>query len=177
MKQSDFEQIYKRYVATAYFEALNQTRLPDVAEDIAQETMTRLFATIDDKREEDLKGWVKVVARNLSFDYFRNRSHFTDGELKETALCSEVIPEPEDLEGLDKEECCQKFLNRVLDELYESHPEWYYLILMVEIRHRPQEEVAKNIGISTNNLRVRLHRAKKWLRRKYGDEARELGIF
>ena len=62
----------------------------------------------------------------------------------------------------------------VFAELHEKNPEWYEIILGMDIAGCPAAKMARKLGITENNLRVKRHRAKIWLRKEFGIEIQEL---
>lgn len=62
---------------------------------------------------------------------------------------------------------------RILTELYERRKEWYDVVIDVCILEMSYEEAAKHLGITMEMLRARLFRARKYIRKKYGEEYRE----
>ncbi len=46
------------------------------ADDIAQETMVKLYLNIDALDEDRVEGWVRVAAKNLGIDYQRKSTTF-----------------------------------------------------------------------------------------------------
>ena len=66
MDKNNFSEIYKKYVMTAYSAAnAGGTKNEADADDIAQETMVKLYLNIDALDEDRVEGWVRVAAKNL----------------------------------------------------------------------------------------------------------------
>lgn len=56
---------------TAYSAAMQVVHNEADADDIAQETMVKLYLNIDALDEDRVEGWVRVAAKNLGIDYQR----------------------------------------------------------------------------------------------------------
>ena len=63
---------------------------------------------------------------------------------------------------------------RILEELYDKKKEWYYVIMDICILQMSYEEAAKHLNIEVQVLRARLYRARRYIRKKYGEEYQEL---
>ena len=60
------------------------------ADDIAQETMVKLYLNIDALDEDRVEGWVRVAAKNLGIDYQRKAQRFDWNELDEDLRAEEM---------------------------------------------------------------------------------------
>lgn len=83
MDKNNFSEIYKKYVMTAYSAAMQVVHNEADADDIAQETMVKLYLNIDALDEDRVEGWVRVAAKNLGIDYQRKAQRFDWNELDE----------------------------------------------------------------------------------------------
>lgn len=83
MDKNNFSEIYKKYVMTAYSAAMQVVHNEADADDIAQETMVKLYLNIDALDEDRVEGWVRVAAKNLGIDYQRKTQRFDWNELDE----------------------------------------------------------------------------------------------
>ena len=85
MDKNNFSEIYKKYVMTAYSAAMqvvhNEADADADADDIAQETMVKLYLNIDALDEDRVEGWVRVATKNLGIDYQRKAQRFDWNEL------------------------------------------------------------------------------------------------
>ena len=61
---------------TAYSAAMQVVHNEADADDIAQETMVKLYLNIDALDEDRVEGWVRVAAKNLGIDYQRKTQRF-----------------------------------------------------------------------------------------------------
>ena len=63
---------------------------------------------------------------------------------------------------------------RIMDSLMEKNPRWHEGILLVYYMEMPQAKAAELMGIRVETLHSMLHRAKKWINKKYGAEYDEM---
>ena len=90
MDKNNFSEIYKKYVMTAYSAAMQVVHNEADADDIAQETMVKLYLNIDALDEDRVEGWVRVAAKNLGIDYQRKAQRFDWNELDEDLRAEEM---------------------------------------------------------------------------------------
>ena len=114
MDKNNFSEIYKKYVMTAYSAAMQVVHNEADADDIAQETMVKLYLNIDALDEDRVEGWVRVAAKNLGIDYQRKTQRFDWNELDEDLRAEEM-----ELPTLAEEEKQERnhFFQEVMDAL------------------------------------------------------------
>jgi len=129
----------------------------DEAEDILQDfylKAIRSARTIKDPGA--LKGWLAQVLRRTLVDYYRRSS------VRKAALQRLEVSEGSAMridDDADRAVC--NCLYRILPAM---PTEYSQLIWQVDLLGQPRSRVAKRLGISPNNLGVRLHRARRALR-------------
>ena len=84
-----FYPLYLEYVDNVYYYVLSRIRSHQDAEDITAEVFTRAINHLNRYREEgNFLAWLLTIARNLTFDHYRNRdNHWL--ELSELPLPNE----------------------------------------------------------------------------------------
>jgi RNA polymerase sigma factor (sigma-70 family) len=135
---------------------------PELAEDILQDSLLRAIRAAPELRDEErLIPWFYRVLQNAIVDAYRRR-----GVERERVVASEVpdiAAEPED----DSELCrCFESLIPGLKSEYGD------LIEAVELGGESPDAAAGRLGITSNNLKVRRHRARQALRRKLEETCR-----
>lgn len=129
---------------------------PELAEDILQDALLRAFrAAPDIEDEERLAAWFYRVLRNAIVDAYRRQ----DVQARQTQRLGEDYDLP-DLSEADERTLCECF-RELLPAL---RPEYAAVLSAVDLNGRPPEEVAAELGLTTNNLNVRRHRARRALR-------------
>lgn len=128
---------------------------PVLAEDILQESLLKAVQAAPDLRDEDkLVPWFYRVLNNAVIDYYRKKG--TEGKyMDQYALEADTRIEPE-----DKDMICACF-HEVIPTL---KPEYAELIEKMELRDGDSEDVAEELGITRNNLKIRRYRARQQLR-------------
>lgn len=174
---------YKKLVMQAAYLIVNDLQL---AEDIMQETFMALHNDMKEKgyeREEDysnIKAWLFTTAKHKALNYCKKEGRIIAADMVEG---SDVIDEPasESLEAeyFDKieEESRAKFHERIFAALMKKNPRWHDAIVQVCYMEVPVEEAARSLGMSENAFYVMMHRARKWLHKKFDVEYEELERF
>src|SRR5690242_2236161 len=135
---------------------------PELAEDILQDSLLRAIRGAPELRDETrLLSWFYRVLQNAIVDAYRRRgveqAHIVVAE------APEIPAEPE-----DDAELCACF-ERLVPTLKDEYAD---LIQAVELGNEPPEQAARRLGITSNNLKVRRHRARQALRRKLQETCR-----
>jgi RNA polymerase sigma-70 factor (ECF subfamily) len=134
-----------------------RTRSIEDAEDVLQDFYLKAIRSVRTIKEpRALKGWLAQVLRRTLADYYRRAS-----VRKAALLRLEVTEGPAMLIDDEAERAVCDCLYRILPAM---PAEYSQLIWQIDLLGQPRSRVAKSLGISTNNLGVRLHRARRVLR-------------
>ncbi|MDP2328261.1 MAG: sigma-70 family RNA polymerase sigma factor [Dehalococcoidia bacterium] len=129
---------------------------PDLAEDILQGAILRALRSapeIDD--EERLAAWFYRVLRNAIIDAYRRRGV---SARRVGSLAPDFdLADPSETDERTLCECFRALLPTI-------RPEYAAVLAAVDLDDVPLTVAAERLGISTNNLNVRRHRARKALR-------------
>jgi RNA polymerase sigma-70 factor (ECF subfamily) len=132
----------------------------DVAEDILQEAFVRGLDHANSLRSaESATAWFYRVLRNAITDHFRRRD--SQGRALER-LAAETDP-AEDASDKELEAVVCQCVLSLVDTL---KPEYATALRRVELDGASVRSYAKEIGITTGNAGVRLHRAREALRKQ-----------
>jgi RNA polymerase sigma-70 factor (ECF subfamily) len=127
------------------------------AEDILQDFYLKAIRSARTIKETGaLKGWLGQVLRRTLTDYYRRAS------VRRTALQRLESSESSGFvidDDADRAVC--SCLYRILPTMPAEHSQ---LIWQIDLLGQPRSRVARRLGISPNNLGVRLHRARRALR-------------
>lgn len=155
------------------------------AEDVAQETLLKVFESFDQLREpERVRPWVFRIARNaclmkrrksvfaplqeLSLDDFMPTIDHQDGHAKLQIA---------DWSGLPDRQILQTEMKHVLDRAIGGLPENYKsVILMRDVEELSTLETAQILDLTVDVVKTRLHRARLAVRQKLDDYLRTGGL-
>lgn len=156
----EFDQLMRGHVRSLYRYAYRWTGDVDQAEDLVQETLTRLFAEMPRLREvEAVRPWAARIMYRIFVDWLRRSDRspvlFVDNE---------DIDAPDESQdpALLAEQALQQ--ERIVDawgRLLEQHR---VVLSLHEIEGYSLEEVASIIEVPLGTTKSRLHRARQSLR-------------
>jgi len=156
----EFFEVYDQYHDRVRRFLVASVRDEWAADDLTQETFIRVQKNLDTLRDASKLGsWIFRIAHNLCRDHFRNLKKTSSNEcaLKEARdVFKEAIVQKR-LEQSEMSSCVQDVL-RTLPQSYRSV---VMLFDMAELSHR---EIAEILDTTVENVKVRLHRARKELR-------------
>ena len=139
---------------------------PQDAEEVAQETLLKVFASIEQLREpERVRAWVFRIARNVCLMQ-RRRSVFAPAHelsIDELPPGTEIADslQPAD-DGLLRSEL-RAVIDRVILELPQSYRA---VVLLRDLEELSTEETAQILDVSTDVVKTRLHRGRAAMRQK-----------
>ena len=156
MEQCEFERNAPLWRELAYDTGLAHGATPDEAEDVAQDTLLKLWALRDELGQyRSVTGLTRVIARNLTIDLHRNRRTIRLDEAPSNLSVSDKTAESE---LISREE--EKLLKQRLAQL---SPRQHTVLVMRQVEHRSYEEIASLLGIEVGSAKVLLSRARRWL--------------
>ncbi len=188
MDRAEFENIYRKYVDLVHCVANSIIHDYHLAQDICHEVFLKLHQRIENIREDGLKAWLEVVTENTAIDYQRRRKRQADqeetiGKMHQAESSRSILSgilERKNIgweltdQGLDRQMELREFGHRIFRELQEKNPEWYRIILYLDVGGFSVRETAQQLRISDGNLRVKHCRAKSWLRQNFSSKLREI---
>lgn len=130
---------------------------PDLAEDILQDSLLKALQSDATLREGDkIVPWFYRIVRNAIIDAYRR----SDARTRRADRYALHLESEESLSGDDEEALCECF--RVLIPALKD--EYREVIEEIDLAGADPDEMARRIGVTRNNLKVRLHRARQRLR-------------
>lgn len=131
----------------------------DLAEEILQDSLAKAVERLDSLRDQDAAvAWFYRLLRNAVVDHSR-RTGAAERTLERYARQLEALTEPDEQH---RDQVCG-CLRALVDTL---KPEYAVALHQVDLGGRPLEAFAREAGITPNNAGVRVHRARKALRRE-----------
>jgi RNA polymerase sigma-70 factor (ECF subfamily) len=143
------------------FQGFARRRLGDdqLAADAVQESLLRALKSERAlSHDENLLAWFYRILRNVLTDLHRRRAAQSKAMER---FSEEVAISGEDEADVEQTACaCFRGLLPTL------RPEYAQVLQLADLDGEPAEAVAERVGISRNNLKVRLHRARRQLRQR-----------
>jgi RNA polymerase sigma-70 factor (ECF subfamily) len=139
---------------------------PDDAEEVAQETLLKIFQNLDQLREpERVRSWVFRIAKNTCL-MRRRKSVFAPA----TELSLDALPEPSEVaDGAQPADrrLLSAELRAVVDRIIlELPPSYRAVVLLRDMEELSTEETAQILDLSQDVVKTRLHRGRSAMRQK-----------
>ncbi|CAI2768688.1 RNA polymerase sigma factor [Flavobacterium collinsii] len=150
----EFEEIYATYWQKIFRLCMGYVNDYDQAQDLAQETFITVWEQLPKFRNGSIVGtWIFRIASNNCLRQIRKEKRYPKAELP-IYLANE--------NRIDIEPKIQ-LLHKCISEL----PEIDRIIISLELENIKQAEIAKIVGLSEANIRVKIHRIKERLTQKF----------
>ena len=165
-----FTDLVQRYEGALYNFGLKMCGKRQDAEDIVQDTFLNVFKYLKGFRHETkFKNWLYRIATSACIKKRRKSKFAPDRELS----LDEFLPPEEAMVEQDPplwatlplDQVLNEELGRTLEDAILELPEKYRLVLVLrDIEGFSTEESAQILNLTTANVKVRLHRARLFLR-------------
>ena len=157
MTESAFESIARQLRQRALEASRSCGATSTEAEDIAQETMLRLWQMRDElQRYKSLEAVAAMTARRLTLNARRRQNAIPLGNIAATRLCSTSSSPAELLEERENE----RWLASRLQQLPTTQ---HTLLYMRQVEKRSIHDIARLTGITETSVRTLLARARRTL--------------
>ena len=155
----DFYEVYDQYYDRVRNFIQGKVKNRWTADDLVQETFLRVLLNLETLMDQEkLSSWIFRIAANLCQDHFRRAKRNLIPFDDDTAgTSSEAISLEKQLEQYQMSLWVQDQLQLLPDTLRQ-------VIFWCDIKQHTNQEAAELLGISLENVKVRLHRARKQLK-------------
>lgn len=165
-----FSELVARHEARLYNFGLRICRNPEDAQDLVQDTFINAFRYLEGFRHESrFRNWLYKVATTVCIKIRRRSKFAPDMELSlEDVMPRDGAPMPDEVPEWAKAPL-DSVLNRELGErihvaLQDLPPKYRLVIALRDMEGFSTQETAEILGITETNVKVRLHRARMFLR-------------
>ena len=156
----EFEDIYKTYWDRIFRLCMGFVNDYDAAQDLTQETFIIVWQKLDTFRNESSVGtWIFRIASNNCLRQIEKQRRFPKSELP-------IHLSEEKTYSIEPQ---IQFLYKCIAEL----PETDRIIISLELEDVKQNEIAKIVGLSEANTRVKIHRIKEKLTQKFKENGQQ----
>jgi len=156
----EFEDIYKTYWDRIFRLCMGFVNDYDAAQDLTQETFIIVWQKLDTFRNESSVGtWIFRIASNNCLRQIEKQRRFPKSELP-------IHLSEEKTYSIEPQ---IQFLYKCIAEL----PETDRIIISLELEDVKQSEIAKIVGLSEANTRVKIHRIKEKLTQKFKENGQQ----
>jgi RNA polymerase sigma-70 factor (ECF subfamily) len=161
----EFWEIYDQYYAKVRRFILALVKDEWAADDLIQETFLKIQGNLSTLRDPSkMSPWIFRIAYHLCQDHFRQLK----GAQREESIDEERIENLEDVfvqEGLVQKDLEQREMGQCVQKQIDLLPQSLRAVLVLfDIMEFSHQEIADTLGITIENVKVRLHRARKKLK-------------
>ncbi len=150
-----FEDIYKTYWQKVFRLCMGYVNNTDLAKDLTQETFIKVFQQLSKfENKSSIGTWIFRIASNTCLRQIQKENRMPKSELP-LEMKEEIIET-----SIEKE---LQFLYKCISDLQEIDR----IIISLNLEGITQKEIAKIIGLSEGNIRVKIHRIKGKLIKKF----------
>lgn len=162
----DFQSVFGEFQKPVYNFVLRMVKDRFLAEELTQDIFVKTYNSLSEFRgDSKLSTWIYRIATNACLDHFRSKPHKKDEKtdllspgdlLKSTVLNGDQKPPTaeEELISAEMSSCVRDYLNDLPDQ-YRA------VILLHDLQGFTNPEIAKIIGTTLDNVKIRLHRARR----------------
>jgi len=177
-KEEAFEHFVEHFRTKLFRYTWLMCRQREDAEEVAQETLLKVFESVDQLREpERVRPWIFRIARNACLMKRRKSVFAPAAELSLDDLAPAVTVDGEhrhlqiaDWRHLPETELLRAELREVLDEAIAGLPETYRaVVLLRDVEELSSNETAEVLDLSVDAVKQRLHRGRLAIRQRLDD--------
>ena len=179
-----FNWVYERYYPKMFRLAMKYLKDETEAQDVVQDVFITLYERINDFRQEStLDTWLYRVCVNACLMRMRKKKREEYLELEEEILSSQKFSQekfPEDWSGifLNTLSPLEKvFYQELLEELFQAGKEMgkarWEAFWLRNFYGYSEKELTEKLGVSLSALKSRLHRSRRFMRKKYQEWKQE----
>jgi RNA polymerase sigma-70 factor, ECF subfamily len=152
----NFLEIHDQFYERVRKFILASVRDESAADDLVQEAFMKIQQNLESVRDPGkVSSWVFRIAHNLCQDHFRTQKKLSSHEeIHEGLVNLQETPLQKRMEQSEMSQCVQNQLN-LLPESLRS------VLILSDVVELSQQEIADILGLTTENVKVRLHRARK----------------
>ena len=166
-----FEYIYQKYNRLLLSKAHSVLRDYSLAEDAVSEAFIRVYKNlrkIDDPDSPRTIAYLVIITRNAAITMLNKQSAQSAADIDDISY---DFASPENIEEAVTDRAITEEMLAIVDTLKE---EWRAPFLLMYAYSMSHKEIALQLGISENNVTVRIHRAKKRLAELFADKYPDL---
>ncbi len=176
-----FERDAMAYLDQLYGAALRMTRNPSDAEDLVQEAYAKAYASFHQFRPgTNLKAWLYRILTNTYINIYRKQQRSPKvADTPEVEDWQEAREASHTARGLRsaETEALERMPDSVVTEaLADLSPDFRLAVILADVEGFSYKEIAEIMGTPIGTVMSRLNRARKQLRSKLADYARETGM-
>lgn len=178
--KDDYEMLIRRYNERLYRIGISILKNDEEVEDAMQEAYIKAYQQLKTfKRQSKFSTWLSRIMINESLSKLRQRkNHIEYSEVESATQSANSYHALPSNHVTPEKQVLQKEMKNILEHAIQQLPQKYQTVfVMREIEGMNVQETAECLRLSTENVKVRLHRAKEILKNKLKFFSPELEVF
>lgn len=171
-----FEILVRRYNQTLYRVIRSYLKLEEDIEDTMQDTYLKAFGKLHQfKDDAAFSTWLVRIGINEALQRIRKRSSVQS--LKNVQAENDVF-QPESQQMNPEKKAIQNETRLLLEKAVDQLPEKYRVVYVLrEVEKMDHKSIAKCLGLSEGNVKVRFHRSKEMLKEIFCKLSNDVELF
>ncbi|MBI2429703.1 MAG: RNA polymerase sigma factor [Ignavibacteriales bacterium] len=178
--KNNYELLMRRYNERLYRIGISILKNDEETEDAMQETYIKAYQHLNKfKRQSQFSTWLSRIMINESLANLKRKKHHAEySEVESDTQYGIVQQATASNSATPEKQMLQKELKNILEHAIQQLPQKYQTVfVMREIEGMNVQETAECLNISSENVKVRLHRAKEILKTQIRSFSQESEIF
>ncbi|BBH22455.1 DNA-directed RNA polymerase sigma-70 factor [Paenibacillus baekrokdamisoli] len=168
------KEVYMEFYRMVYGSIIYMVKEHAATEDIIQESFLKAIRKLPDiDSEYKLKGWIRVVVKNTTYNYLRKSKKNRNEVDAESVFINDSIKYATDAETIENEVELKIMIEEIDECLNELKPEYRALVELRWKQDMSYKEIADVLDTTEQTVKYKLHRAreaiKKRVHRKWGE--------
>jgi len=161
-----FRLLMNKYQSYLYHVAFSVLRSSKDAEDVTQEALLKIYASLPQYQHQGFKTWITRITVNKAIDYKRSLERKREQLTNEPELLAPVNPA-----HTVEEEVLHNQRRQRIRECLELMPDNYRdVVVAFYIEDKSYQEIAIEQGVTLKTVESKLYRAKQWIRKHWKEE-------
>lgn len=135
------------------------------AEDLAQETFIKMMDALSTYQSQGFKTWISRIALHKAIDYKRKLQR-----KKEELSTFEEDNQWSDNNNVEKEIATKEVRQRVKESIASMPDKLQLVVHYYYLEDCSYKEIADKLAIEESNVKMRLYRARKWMKTHWKEE-------
>nr|WP_090886036.1 sigma-70 family RNA polymerase sigma factor [Evansella caseinilytica] len=136
------------------------------AEDAVQEVFLKIYSSLPKYHGKGLKSWMIRIAVNHAIDMKRKR----DRRREEIIDDVEIRSLPSTMESVEGEIIHREMRQYIHGRIHELPENYRNVVFGYYIKEKSLQQLAAEERINEKSVRVKLHRARKWMKKRWKED-------
>lgn len=169
MKDEKFAEVYKKHGKLVMRVLMNKCKDRQVAQELCQKVFQGYYLRMDMISDNLTRSWLMWFASMEVKQYNEKQKGIYVAAYQRGGSRENELKVRQVLHSLAKKHGD----DRILEELKGEHEEWYQMVLLASVFGLNDQELAEYLSMPTQELRLQLSDAKKYLKHKYLEEFKQ----